>query len=161
MFVGTRDDLPALREAEGLRFDVAPLPSMGRARTVASVNGYCINAATEHLDTAADFVAFAVGKEAAAIAASSGVMVPARLDTVHEEVFTQPDEEPRNSQVFGGTLRRAEPMPYDVEWPRVAALAEDVFMRLFLGPDVDVDAVLEKRMVRLDELSQSMFDEAG
>ena len=161
MFVGTRDDLPTLRDTEGLHFDVAPLPSLGRSRTVADVNGYCINAGTDHLDTAADFVAFAVGKEAAAIASRSDVIVPARLDTVHEDVFTQPDEQPRNSQVFGVSLRRADPMPYDEAWPRVSALAEDVFVRLFFGPEVDVDAELEQRMVRLDVLSESMFDPAA
>lgn len=158
LYVGTRDDLPVLRDTEGLHFDVAPLPSMGRARTVADLNGYCINAGTEHLETAADFVAFAVGEEAAAIASRSDVIVPARLDTVHEDVFTQPDEQPRNGQVFGTSLRRAEPMPYDEAWPRVSALAEDVFARLFFGPDVDVDAELEDRMIRLDELSETMFD---
>ncbi len=162
MYVGTRDDLPALRAAEGLNFDVAPLPSMGRAQTVASVNGYCINAGTDHLDSAADFVAFAVGPEAAEIAARSGVMVPARLDTVHEEAFIQPGEQPRNSEFFGSVLRRAEPMPYDEEWPRVAALAEGVFGRLFNGSDdIELDEVLEERMVRLDELSESIFGEDG
>ncbi len=161
MFIGTRDDLPALRDADGLHFDVAPLPSMGHSTSVATVNGYCIDKATEHLDSAADFVAFAVGRQAAAIAARSDVIVPARLDTVHEDVFTQPDEEPRNSEFYGSALRRAEPMPYDEAWPRVADLASRTFRRLFLGPDVDVDAVLEDRMVQLDDLSVSMFDQPG
>ncbi|CAA9375369.1 MAG: hypothetical protein AVDCRST_MAG47-1692 [uncultured Nocardioidaceae bacterium] len=157
MYVGTRDDLPVLREARGLSFDVAPLPSFGRAQSVSDVNGYCLNAGTEHLDAAADFIAFAVGKEAAEIAARSDVIVPARLDTVAEDVFRQPEEQPRNSQVFSTSLRRSEPMPYDIAWPRVAELAEGVFARLFYGFDVDVDAVLEDRMVRLDEQSELLF----
>ncbi len=160
MYVGTRDDLPELRAADGLHFDVAPLPSMGRSRSVADVDGYCINAATEQLDAAADFVNFAVGEKGAAIAARSGVMVPARLDTVHEDVFTEPGQEPRNSQFFATSLRRAEPMPYDTAWPRVASMVEGLMHRLFVRTRLDLDAVLEERMVRLDERSESMF-EAG
>lgn len=159
LYVGTRDDLPALREAKGLSFDVAPLPSFGRAHSVADVNGYCINAGTEHLEDAADFVAFAVGKEAAALAAGSDVMVPARLDTIAEEVFRQPGEQPRNSQFFSNSLRRAEPMPYDTSWPEVEEAAEQVFRRLFYGFEVDVETDLEGRLAQLEETSRTLLDD--
>lgn len=160
MYVGTRDDLPALREAEGLSFDVAPLPSHSRSHSVSDVNGWCLNAGTEHLGEAADFVAFAVGEEAAKIAARSDVIVPARLDTVAGDVFRQPDEQPRNSQFYAASLRRSEPMPYDVAWPRVADRAEGVFSRLFYKVGLDVDAVLEEQMLRLDEESEELFVES-
>ena len=159
MYVGTRDDLPTLRAGGELKFDVAPLPSLGRSHSVSEVNGYCLNAGTEVLDLAADFVAFAVGEEASAIAARSDVMVPARLETVADDVFRQPDELPRNNQVYVNAVRRSEPMPYDTAWPRVAQLAEVVFARLFYGFDVDVDAVLERRMTRVDEMSQTILGE--
>ena len=159
LFVGTRDDLPTLREAEGLRFDVAPLPSFGRAHSASNVNGYCINAGTDQLDAAADFVAYAVGEEASAIAARSDVIVPARLATVAADVFRQPGEQPRNSQVYATSLRRSEPMPQDTAWPRVVELAESAFARLFHGLDVDAEAVLEQRMTRLDEMSETLLTE--
>lgn len=157
LYVGTRDDLPALRDAEGLSFDIAPLPSIGRAHSVSEVNGYCLNAGTEQLEAAADFVAFAVDEEASAIAARSDVMVPARVGTLAEDVFGQPDEQPRNSQFFTTSIRRSEPMPYDTAWPRVVELTESTIARLFYGFEVDVDEVLEDRMVRLDTVSESMF----
>lgn len=157
MYVGTRDDLPALRAADGLDFDVAPLPSLGHASSTSSVNGYCINAATPALDAAVDFVAFAVGPEAADLMAASDTMVPARVGTLSEDVFRQPEEEPRNSQVFAASMRRSEPMPYDVAWPRVAALVEDTFNRLFLGARFDPETELEKRLEKLDEKSRTFF----
>ncbi len=159
LYVGTRDDLPALRAAEGLRFDVAPMPSTGRARSVSDVNGYCLNAGTENLDAAADFVAFAVSPEGAEIAARSGVIVPSRLDTVHEDVFIEPDLEPKNSQVFATSIRRSEPMPYDAAWPRVEELTEDVFARLFYSVGLDVEAVLEERIIDLDDRSETLLGE--
>jgi len=158
MYIGTRDDLPALRAAKGLHFDVAPLPGMGRAGSVSDVNGYCINAATDHLGLAADFIAFAVGEDGARIAARSNVIVPSRLDTIHEDAFLQPGEEPRNSQAFVTSIRRSEPMPYDTAWPRVSSMVEATVRRLFLNPNVDLDSVLETKLDRLDSRSQSMFD---
>ena len=160
LLVGTRDDLPELRAAERLRFDVAPLPSFGRARSVSDVNGYCIDASTEHLAAAADFVAFAVGEEASAIAAESDVIVPARVETVADDVFRQPGEMPRNSQVFGTSVRRSEPLPHDQAWPAVEALVEQTLSRLFHRPDLDVAQVLERRMVNLEEQSRMMFEQA-
>lgn len=157
MYVGTRDDLPALRAAKGLHFDVAPLPGMGRAASVSDVNGYCINSATDHVSAAADFVTFAVGEEAARIAARSDVIVPSRLDTIHEDAFLQPGEEPRNSQAFVTSIRRSEPMPYDTAWPRVASLVEGSVRRLFMDPNIDVESVLQPTMERLDKRSEAMF----
>ena len=157
MYIGTRDDLPALRAAKGLHFDVAPLPGMGRAASVSDVNGYCINASTDHLGAAADFVAFAVGEEAARIAARSDVIVPSRLDTIHEDAFLQPGEEPKDSQAFVTSIRRSEPMPYATAWPRVASMVEATVGRLFLNPNVDLESVLQPKTDRLDSRSESMF----
>ena len=160
MLVGTRDHLPALREEDGLRFDVAPLPSMGRGHSISDINGFCLNAGSDETSAAADFIAFAAGSEAAEVMAASGAMVPARLDALAGEAFTQPDEDPRNSQVFATSQRRSEPMPYDLAWPRVAELVEEVFARLFLGIGFDPTQELEERLVRLDEQSESIFDAA-
>ena len=109
------------------------------------------------LDAAADFVAFAAGREAAGIIASSDGMVPARLDTIVEEVFTQPGQDPRNSQVFATSLRRSDPMPYHSAWPRVVELVERTFSRLFLGAGFDPAEELEDRLVKLDEQSETLF----
>jgi multiple sugar transport system substrate-binding protein len=160
LFIGTRDHLPALREEEGVRFDVAPLPSMGRGHSISDISGFCLNGASEQTSAAADFMAFAAGAEAAEIMAASGAMVPARLDALAGESFTQPDEDPRNSQVFATSQRRSEPMPYDLAWPEVADLVEDAFGRFFLGVGFDPTEELEARLVRLDEQSETIFDSA-
>ena len=157
MFVGTRDDLPELRADGEVRFDVAPLPSMGRGHSVSDVNGFCLSAGAADIDAAADFIAFAAGREAAEIMAASDTMVPARLDTIADDVFTQPGEYPRNSQVFATSLRRSEPMPYDEGWPRVVELVEATFTRLFLGAGFDPAEELEERLVKLDEQSEPVL----
>jgi multiple sugar transport system substrate-binding protein len=157
MLVGTRDDLPRLRAAQGLRFDVLPLPSFGRFRSVAAMTAWCVNGATEQLSAAGDFVAFAVGPEASAIAARSGAMVPSALDALHGRSFTQPRQQPRNAEVYSVAIRRSEPMPYSPAWETVTADVERSLARLYSDPEIDLDATLEARMERLDALSVVRF----
>lgn len=157
MFIGTRDALPRLRAADRLRFDVLPLPSLGRSRSVAKMNGWCINSATEQLDAAGDFVAFAVSQEGGEIAARSGAIVPSSLDLVYDEVFTQPRRQPQNSHVWPTSIGRSDPMPYAQRWDSVSAQVESVLARLYNRPNINLEATLENRMVRLVERSEELL----
>ena len=157
MFIGSRDDLPQLRAAEGLRFDVLSLPSFDRAQSVTRMNGYCIGSASDEVQQAADFVAFAVGEEGSEIAASSEVIVPSNLDMVHSDAFTQPGEQPRSAQVYLTAIRRSEPLPYSRAWLQVRVAADEALGRLYNQPGIELESSLERRMVRLDELSERLF----
>jgi multiple sugar transport system substrate-binding protein len=157
MFIGTRDDLPALRAAPGLKFDVWPLPSMGRARTVARVNGYCINAGSEAVGLASDFVAFAVGPRGSTIAARSGVIVPTRVATVHQPSFVDPGLRPPSAELYATSMRRAEPMPYSAQWPEVTTVADRALTELLEEPATDLPTAIEEAMTRLDRRSTRLF----
>ena len=157
MYIGTRDDVPRLREAEGLRFDVLSLPSFGRAQSVTRMNGYCISAESDLVEKAADFIAFAVGEQGSEIAAASEVIVPSSLDMIHSDAFIQPGQQPRNSGGYLAAIRRSEPMPFSTAWLEVSAAAEPVLERLYRRPETDLEATLERRMLRLDALSQALF----
>jgi multiple sugar transport system substrate-binding protein len=159
MLVGTRADLPRIRTNEELRFDVFPLPSIGRARSTATINGLCIDAETEHLDAALDLVQFAVGPVGSEIAAASGGFVPASLDTLDTDAFRQPDQLPRGVHVFATSNRRSEPMPYATAWPEVSAMVEEAMGRLYTRPWIDFETTLERRMERLDTRSEELFAE--
>lgn len=159
MFVGTRADLPALRATKGLAFDVLPLPSFGRSRSVSLMTGWCMTAETEHADLAADFIAFAVGEEGSEIAAASGAIVPSGLDIVHDEVFTQPDRLPSNSHVFATAIRRSDPMPFATDWAEVVDHVEELLARLYANPRIDLEETLEDRLAKLDTLSEGLLTE--
>jgi multiple sugar transport system substrate-binding protein len=158
MFIGTREDLPTLRAAEGLRFDVVSLPSFGRSQSVARMNGYCINAGTDREGDAADFIAFAVGAEGSEIAAASEVIVPSNLDMVHSEAFSQPGRQPRSARTYLTAIRRSDPLPYSTAWLEVSTAADQVLAQLYRRPDIDLDESLEDRLVTLDEVSEGLFN---
>ncbi|MGA8993631.1 MAG: extracellular solute-binding protein [Nocardioidaceae bacterium] len=153
MFVGTRALVPRLREDPALRFDVFPLPSLGRFRTTAEVTGYCINDSSEVVDAAADFIAFASSDEGAEITARSGGVVPANLAALQSPAFVQPSQFPRNVDVFTTVIRRSEPMPNPPGWSDVVSQTAPLLQQLFYAPLVDLDSLLS----RIDALSTGLL----
>lgn len=153
MMIGTRALVPRLREKSDLRFDVYPLPSLGRLRTLADITGYCIAKDSAHVPQAADFLAFASGEEGSKIMAGSGAIVPANLAALHSPAFAEPSQFPRNSAVFDNVIRRADPMPSAPGWPDVVSQTQPFLDRMFYSPVLDLDTLLP----RIDEVSAPLL----
>jgi multiple sugar transport system substrate-binding protein len=144
MILGTRSLTPELRGADRLRFDVMPLPSLGRLRTVADMTGYCISSDTEHVEEAADLVAFAVGRKGSTITARTGYVVPSNLEVANSSAFTQNARQPANSFLFNEGVRRAGTMPFAPEWSQLSGLLEGPLNRMFYAPVIDLESLLEE-----------------
>ncbi|HSE09313.1 MAG TPA: extracellular solute-binding protein [Nocardioidaceae bacterium] len=144
MIIGTRALTPELREAPDLRFDVMPLPSLGRQRTIAEMNGYCVSADTDEVEAAGDFLAFAVGRQGAAITARTGYVVPSNLEVAHSAVFAQESRQPASSFIFNEGVRRAQTSPFTPVWPELSESVESAFNRMFYAPVIDLDSLLEE-----------------
>jgi multiple sugar transport system substrate-binding protein len=153
MMVGTRSLVPRLREKADLHFDVFPLPSLGRARTIADMTGYCVAKGTEHLPEAIDFLAYASGDDASKTLAASGSVVPANLAALHSAEFLDPSRFPRDSLVFDSVIRRADPMPAAPGWPDVVSQTQPLLDRMFYSPVLDLDSLLP----RIDEVSAGLL----
>jgi multiple sugar transport system substrate-binding protein len=149
MMIGTRALVPRLRHNRELRFDVYPMPSLGRSQTVAEVSGYCINRETRHQSEAADFLAFASSDRGAAITAASGGIVPANLNVAASDTFKQIDRFPLNVDVFNRVIRRATTMPDPPAWPEVVHQTRPLLRRLFYAQNADFDLLLP----RIDAIS--------
>lgn len=150
MIFGTRALTPRLREAEGLHFDVFPLPKLTRYRTLSAMTGYCISAHTANTQAAADFLAYAVGSQGAAITAASGAIVPSNLQVEHSAAFIQPGQQPEHATVFSDAVHRSDYTPSVLGWSAVEAAARPEIERLFYAPVLDLDSSLP----RLDQRSR-------
>ena len=155
MMIGSRAMVPRLRRAPGLLFDVYPLPSFGPFQTVADVTGYCLARESEHVDAAADFLAFASGDRGARITARSGGIVPANLSALRSPAFQQPGRAPDNVGVFTDFVRRAETMPNPVRWPELVRRTHPLIARLFYDVVLDLDA----QLAQIDEVSEQALAE--
>lgn len=144
MILGTRALTPQFRAAQGLRFDVMPLPSLGRLRTIADMTGYCISSDTQALEAAGDFLAFAVSDEGAAITARSGYVVPSNVKVANSPVFTQEAQQPASSFIFNEGVRRAQDLPFVPSWPQLSEAVEPALNRMFYAPVIDLDSLLDE-----------------
>lgn len=142
MMLGYRELTPELRKAESLDFDVMPLPHLGPYRTITDMTGYCISADTDQLQTAADFLAFATGREGATLTAITGHSVPANLQVAHSPAFIQPGRDPRSSFVFTEGVRRADWPPLVPQWPQLESSVAPLLERAFYAPVIDLDTLL-------------------
>lgn len=153
MILGTRALTPELRKAKDLDFDVMPLPSMGRFRTISDMTGYCISAKSEQTEAAADFLAYAVGREGAAITARTGYVVPSNLEVANSVAFTQPSKQPESSFIFNEGVRRAQGLPAIRGWSSVSNQVRPLFERMFYAPVIDLETLLEQ----VDTTSQQVL----
>lgn len=153
MLLTTRAVVPKLRKADDLDFDVFPLPHEARARTVADVTGVCLSSSTDHVDAAADFLAFATGEKGSSILAQTGAVVPAHLATLNSLAFTQPGEQPESVLVFPESVARAGLTPYAPAWPELEEAVHPQLERMFYAPVIDLDTMLP----RLDEESRRIL----
>lgn len=153
MIVGTRQLTPRFRAAQGLDFDVMPLPSLGRFRTVSDMTGYCIAEDSTEVGTAADFLAFAVSREGASITARPGYVVPSNLEVANSPVFTQPSLPPASSFIFNEGVRLSQPLPFVPEWPALTERVGPDLHRMFYAPVIDLDALL----TQIDTTSASVL----
>lgn len=153
MMVGTKAMVPKLRSVEKFDFEVFPLPRLAREVTVADVHGLCMSADTEHVQAAADLIAYASREPGASILAESGAIVPAHLPTLNSLAFNQPGRAPDSVRVFDESVRRATISPFVTAWPRVEDTMAPEIAQLWYDPLIDLDTTLP----RLDAESQRML----
>jgi multiple sugar transport system substrate-binding protein len=156
MLLGTRAVLPELRAA-GMRFDVMPLPSLGRFRSYSDVTGLCLAAGGAQVPEAADFVAWAVGETGAAVLARSGAVVPSNIAVLHSDDFLQPARRPRHGEVYAASVVRSDPGPYSAHWPTVTRRTDLALARLFHDLSIDQATGTLPFLQRLDERSEAWF----
>lgn len=153
MIVGTRELTPVFRDIEDLRFDVMPLPSLGRFRTVADMTGYCISSETAEVEAVADLLAYAVSREGAAITARPGYVVPSNLEVANSPLFLQQSRAPSSSFIFNEGVRRAQSLPFTPAWPDLTVAVAPSLERMFYAPVIDLDTLLED----IDTLSEGVL----
>ncbi len=105
MIAGFRDLVPDLRQRSELSFDTIAMPILEEAATVGDIDGLCISADTEHVNEAADFLAYAVSDSAIETVTRTGYIVPANTEVAGSEVFIGPGRQPATSKVFNTAIR--------------------------------------------------------
>jgi multiple sugar transport system substrate-binding protein len=144
LFVDSRRSVPAFRKAEGLRFDVRPLPREDPSRPSRSLlasDAYCVSQASGARELAAQFARFAVGQEGGAVLARSGRTVPALKALASSEAFLDPTQQPASSVVWLDIVDGLRRLPNVAEQDEAEEVADDLLVQYFAGK-ADLDATV-------------------
>lgn len=149
VYFDSRRAVPSFRKAEGLSFDVRPLPRAEAGRPSVSLlasDAYCVAKASEVQQLAADFASYAVGPEGAVVLAASGRTVPSVKEVAESEAFLDPAQEPASSSVFLDVIPDLRRLPNVGPEDEAEEAANDLLAQLFAGkaslPDT-VEAIRE------------------
>lgn len=149
MITGYRNLVPELRDAEGLNFNVMPMPVLDSTTSLGDVTGLCMSADPSSVANAADLIVHAVTAESVAEVAKAGYLVPANNEVAESEDFLQPDLEPANAQVFNAGIRDIVMPPLLESWDALEESVRPEFESLFYAPILDLEALT----TRIDEKS--------
>lgn len=156
MLLSSRVDTPRFREVAGLRWDVAPLPVADEPANILHSDAYCMSAEPENAQLAADFIAFAAGRQGQTLAALGGRTVPSLRSVARSPAFLDPTQEPRRAKVWLDAVPHLRRTPVWPTWPEIEDVSEEQLIRAFYD-DVQVDEVLR----RLDDQSEPLFEQGA
>lgn len=136
IFVDSRRSVPAFRKAEGLSFDVRPLPREDAARPSASLlasDAYCVSKTSDARDLAAEFAQFAAGPQGGAVLARSGRTVPALKELASSEAFLDPAQQPASSRVWLDIVDDLRRLPNVAAQDEAEEATDDLLAQYFAG----------------------------
>jgi multiple sugar transport system substrate-binding protein len=155
MIAGFRDLVPELRQRAELSFDTISMPSLEEQATVGDIDGLCMSSDTEHVQEAADFMAYAVSDSAIETVTRTGYIVPANTEVAGSEVFLGPGRQPLTSKVFNSSIRGMVVPPLLDNGKELADTVGPLIDDLITDPGV-LD--LEQATERIDEASRTVLD---
>lgn len=154
MIAGFRDLVPELRRRADLSFDVISMPVLDRPATVGDIDGLCLSAQSEHVNDAADLLAYAVSDSAVEQVTRTGYIVPANTEVAGSEVFLGPGRQPAHAQVFNTAIRGMVVPPLIEDSAALDRAVGPLLEALLTTPGVlDLEAATQ----RIDERSRAVL----
>lgn len=154
MIAGYRSLVPELRKAPSLDFDVMSMPMLEKEATIGEVTGLCISSSTVSTSAAADFVAWAIQKDAMSEVTSKGYLVPSLIEVAESDTFLQEDLRPHASYTFNRSVRDIVSPPLIEDEEGLEEAVHDLMFQLFYSRVPEFDGLVEQ----IDELSREAIE---
>ncbi len=156
MIAGFRDITPELRHVAGLNFDVMPMPELDGDATVGDLTGVCVSEGPqERVEQSADFLVNLLSDDSVTTMASTGYLMPTKLDVSFSDAFLQPHLQPANSRAFVSSLRSIVLPPLILGWSDLEAAVNPELQRLLTQSLLED---LEAELAAIDTKSQAVLD---
>ncbi len=152
MLMTSRRATTNFRTITGFEWDVAPLPVYRQPVGVLHSDAYCMTRGSRNKDAAWRFMEYAMGEEGQRIIAATGRTVPSHMGVSRSPAFLDPDQPPRNSQVFLDAIPTVRALPTVSTWPEIEDLSYGILENAVHRGDKIDDVIRE-----LDVKSRPMF----
>jgi multiple sugar transport system substrate-binding protein len=147
MLMNSRRVTTTFRSITAFEWDVAALPTYGRAVNVLHSDAYCMTRTSKNKDAAWRFLEFAFGPAGQRIMAGTGRTVPSHIEVSRSPAFLGPAQPPRSARVFLDAVTNIRQLPTISTWPEI----EDV-----------TGGILENALYRgdrLDDVIRQLHDQ--
>ncbi|GIJ36426.1 ABC transporter substrate-binding protein [Micromonospora sediminimaris] len=152
MLMTSRRATTNFRTITGFEWDVAPLPVYRQPVGVLHSDAYCMTRGSRNKDAAWRFMEYAMSEEGQRIIAATGRTVPSHMEVSRSPAFLDPDQPPRNSQVFLDAIPTVRALPTVSTWPEIEDLSYGILENAMHRGDKLDDVIRE-----LDAKSRPMF----
>ncbi len=154
MFLQSRRVVPTLREIDGFRWDVAPLPQDEQPAGILHSDAFCMSADAADKDAAWAFIEYAAGPKGQEILARTGRTVPSMKAVAESPVFLgggdHGEASPPSSRVFLDTIPHLRRVPSISTWPEIEDIFNAEFQRAFSG-EIDPDTAIANVQTRSED----------
>ncbi len=162
MYLNSRRGVPAYREINQFKWDVAPLPSGKETAGILHSDAYCLSAAAANKDAAWKFIEFANSVQGQTIIARSGRIVPSLITVAESDAFLNPAQPPGRATVFLDNAPILRRVPLISTWQEIENVASQEIERAFYG-DITPEEAARLAFQRTEEYffrAQSSIDQA-
>jgi multiple sugar transport system substrate-binding protein len=138
MLIESRRATTSLRAAEGLDWDVAPLPvdpEVGEPAVMLHSDAYCIARSSKVKDAAWRFAEYAVGPEGAPVLARTGRTVPSLKSVSRSDAFLDRSQRPSRAQVFLDQIPAIRRFPNIAAWNEIESKADPIAEEWFFSTE--------------------------
>lgn len=156
MLLDSRRATANLRAAEGLDFDVAPLPHDRARATVLHADAYCLAEPSTANEEAKQLIAFAMSVEGQELLSRTGRIVPARISVSRSDAYLDPTQPPARADVWLDQLAYVRTLPNIAAWNEIESTAEPILEEWFYGTEPP-----EALGIEIDIATRSLFTDAG
>lgn len=156
MLLDSRRATANLRAADGLDFDVAPLPRDRDRATVLHADAYCLAEPSSVKEEAKRFIGFAMSAEGQELLSKTGRIVPSRRAVATSDAFLDPTQAPARASVWLDQLAYVRTLPNIAAWNEIETVAEPIIEEWFYGTEPP-----EALGIEIDIATRNLFVSEG
>jgi len=141
-------DIQQMKEAEALRWDIAPLPKRKQHATLLGMENYAIASGTKHPNEAWELFKFLLGPHAQEMMGREMEKQPSRQSVANGPYLAQ--DAGYSRRVFVDALGYAEQAPNIAEWDRISHFIQEQLDLIWIG-EVSVEEGTRKAARQVTE----------